>query len=70
MHISMSWNTPSNFHTARLFKRFFTTQLQSTTIHRYPFLSLLFLYAHTNYRCDNLEHELHIIRMRLISCEK
>ena len=53
------------------FKRFFTTQLQHIPIvSTYPFLSLLFLYAHTNYRCDNLERELHIIRMRLISSGK
>ena len=55
------------------FKRFFTTQLQhipTPTLSTYPFFSLLFLYAHTNYRCDNLERELHIIRMRLISSRK
>lgn len=55
------------------FKRFFTTQLQhipTPTLSTYPFLSLLFLYAHTNYRCDNLERELYQIRMRLISSGK
>lgn len=52
-------------------KRFFTTQLQHIPItSTYPFFSLLFLYAHTNYRCNELERELHRIRMSLISLRK
>jgi hypothetical protein len=30
---------------------------------RYPFFSLLFLYIHTNWKCDDLKEEIRLIKI-------